>query len=87
MRYEYVPAVIGQELCLPLKETVRKVDGGEEFGKPTCSALDGGVDRHPGTVWIGRTRVRVKDDEDVPGPNSKFQAGDDFRRTRDDGDR
>jgi len=40
MGYKHVPAVVGQELCLPLKRTLWKVNGRKEFGEPTSSALD-----------------------------------------------
>jgi hypothetical protein len=66
MRYKYVPAVVGQELRLPLKETVREVDGRKKLCKPTGSALDGSADYHPGTIGVRWTWVRVEYDKNVP---------------------
>ena len=65
MGYKHVPAVVGQELFLPRKRTLQKVNGRNEFGEPTSSALGRGVDYHPCTIGIGRARVRVEDNEDV----------------------
>jgi hypothetical protein len=65
-----MPTVVGQELGLPLKKAVWEVDGRKEFGKSAGSILDGGADRHPSAIWIGRTGMGIKDNEDVPGGKS-----------------
>ena len=65
MGNEHVTATIAEELCLPLKNTVLKINGRKKLGKTSSGTLYGGADNRPSTIRIGRAGMRVKYDEDI----------------------
>ena len=65
MGNENVAATIAEELCLPLKNTVLKINGRKKLGKTSSGTLHRGADNRPSTIRIGRAGMRVKYDEDV----------------------